>query len=250
VSDLLSGAPDLDRFVLATVRLGPIVWTCGSVLAISNRRALLGATLLTSLALAPVIPAPAVGAAPVLVLRELAIGLTMAWVGRAAYVAVELAGQQIGRDMGLGEAETLLGEGGAGAGSLGAILLTWTVLAALLAAGGDLLVVRLVARSYELVPPGSRAPTAFGPAFAMVLDGACRAAWVAALPGIGVSIAVVVGLGLIGRAAPQINAYVASYPLRIGLVLVVVLVATPVMGRPLVRFGARAVRLTLEAIAG
>ncbi len=250
MTDLVTGAPPLDRFVLATVRLGPIVWTYGSILAISNRRALLAVTLLMSLAIAPIVPAPATDSAVVLVLRELAVGLTIAWVGRTAYTAVEMAGQHFGRDVGLGEAETLLGEGGAGAGNLGAILLTWTVLAAVLAAGGDLLIVRLIARSYELVPPGSATPTAFGPAFAHVLDGAMRAAWISAAPSIGVSIAIIVGLGLIGRAAPQINAYVASYPLRIGVVLIVILVAMPVMARPLVRFGEQALHLALEAASG
>ena len=59
----------------------------------------------------------------------------------------------------------------------------------------------------------------------------------------------IVGLGLIGRAAPQINAYVASYPLRIGLVLALVMFAMPVMARPLLRFADKALRLALEAVA-
>ena len=229
--------------------MGPIVWTCGTLLGISTRKFLVAATLLVSIALAPLIPMPVIGDPVVLVVRELAVGLTMAWVGRTIYAAAEMAGSHVGRDLGLGEAETLLGEGGAGAGALGGILVTWIFLAALLLGGGDLVIVKLMARSYELIPPGSSAPGAFGPAFAHVLDGAMRAAWVAAAPSLAVSTAIIVGLGMVGRAAPQFNAYVASYPLRIGLVFSILLVAFPIMVQPLMDFMDKGLELILESVA-
>lgn len=238
----------LDGFVLASVRLGPLVWVGGGVIGVTARKPLVGATLLLALILAPLVPRTPAGDPVVLVLHELVVGVTMAFVLRTAYSAVEMAGEHIGRDLGLGEAETLLGEGG-GASNLGALLVTWGVLAALLAGGADRVLIRLLARSYALVPPGTSVPGLFGASFAVVVDGAMRAAWVAAAPSIGLSLAVMLTLGLIGRAAPHINAYVASYPLRIALGLLLLGAAAPVLGRPLVLELERALELALGAVA-
>ena len=191
----------------------------------------IGLGLLLTVLVAPLVPAPA-GISPgsanglLIMAQQVLIGLAMGFAMQVVFHASELAGEFIGLQMGLGFATLydasvpgfipILGQ------SLGVIFSL-----AFLAIDGHLLLVSAVVESFQVLPlspltapSGVLAVTQWGGsifAFALTLS----------LPLLAALLITNMALGVLTRAAPQLNIFAIGFPLTILMGFAVLIVALP-----------------------
>lgn len=187
-------------------------------------------TVLLALVLAPgvTIPSgPSVGIVGV-VIREIAIGLSLGLAARAVIAGAELAGHICSQQIGFSYAATIDPEGGArntALASLYGLLATFTWLAI----GGHHLLIRALDASYTGLPIGGGGLDASLVASVRDVLGIVFVTGVRlAAPLIAVLILVEVAIGLISRSAPALNFFIIGYPVRlvVGLIVVAIAIAT------------------------
>jgi flagellar biosynthetic protein FliR len=162
-----------------------------------------------------------------LVARELALGLTMGFLARLVLVAVEVGGQLIDVQLGFSVVSVLDPAMGEALPLWGGFLLMAALLVFLLV-GGDHLLIGALAASYRALPVGAPLPlaAASGAAFA-ALGWACAAALALAAPLLGVGLIVNLALGLLGRAAPQLNVFATALPVQVLVGIATLMAAAP-----------------------
>ncbi|MCS7172042.1 MAG: flagellar biosynthetic protein FliR [Armatimonadetes bacterium] len=212
---LLLGAARVSGFLLALPILG------GPRVPVPARVGL-------GLCLAATVPAarvPVPEAASVfgaLVVKEVSVGLFLGWGVALAFAAVQVAAQVAELSLGLGTGHLVDPVHGTESTVLAQL---WTVLATALYLATDAHhhALRLVGTSFHRLPPTAFLPA--GPvgrwavevAAASFLSGVQLAA-----PFLVASLAVEVGIALVARAAPQVNVFLTSLPLKVGVGLVLV----------------------------
>jgi flagellar biosynthesis protein FliR len=233
--DFIGGALVPERwpmFVLITGRIGGLMLTApgwsGTTLPASVRTAVTVVLAILLLPIAPMAPLPErVLDLPLPMAAEIAIGLVIGLSAAVLVQAVGLAGEVISMQMGLSIAPALAPVPEMQVVGLGQLS---TLLAILiyLGMGGHLLLLRSLADSLKLLPPGGGiAFTAGGPA-ATALAGqlfACAAS--AAGPVMVALLLTNIALAVLGRAVPQINAMTVSFPITIGVGLLMYAVSLP-----------------------
>ena len=189
--------------------------------------------------LVTVVVAPGVAAVPdasllsgdgfLLIGRQLLIGAAMGFSMRLAFAAVEYAGDLIGLQMGLGFAMLLDPETNDQTPLIGSLLRYFASLA-FLVANGPLMMIAGVSESFQSMPLASagglledwrmlalQGATIFGLALHM------------ALPVIAALLVTNVALGVMTRAAPQLNLFSIGFPITITVGLVVLVASLPVL---------------------
>jgi flagellar biosynthesis protein FliR len=160
---------------------------------------------------------------------EALIGLALGFVLQIAFAAPLIASEVIGMGMGLGFANAIDPNSGASTPALGQFLsLLLTVL--FLAIDGHLVLVDLVVRSYQAMPPGAwLAPEQL---MAIVLFGgyAFLAGLLLALPVGFLLLCLNVVIGMLSRAAPALNLFAIGIPASLAMGLIGIVVALPAMG--------------------
>jgi type III secretory pathway component EscT len=193
--------------------------------------ALTAAMMPIALATTPALPDPDPISFAALAAREAAIGTVFAIVTAIPLHALDMAGRLIDAMRGAAQSEiaTPSGDGssplGALHGMLGAVLF--------LALGGHRLVIAALGEGMVTVPPGSAIAA---PELAELALGAARIVVAAlalavsfAAPAAVSLVVVEVGLGLAGRAAPQIPMHFAGMPLRAAIGIAAALLALSVL---------------------
>jgi len=182
-----------------------------------------GLALVLTLAFAWVLPVEASlassawPAVALLVVREALTGLGLGLAVAVVFASVRQAGMIIKRQMGLAvarEVNPMTGEQSQPVGML--MEMCFTVF--FLAAGGHRLMLRLLARSWEVFPVG-RWPEA-GAAAEAILDAGLAMLLFAlrlASPMVAAFLVLAVALAILARILPEMNILIASLPLRIGL---------------------------------
>ncbi len=198
------------------------------------RRARIGLAIFITVLVAPSIrevPNAALlsGDGLLLIARQILIGAAMGFSMRLAFSAVEYAGDLIGLQMGIGFA-TLVDPGTNDQSPVIGSLMGYLVSLAFLAANGPLLLIAGVSDSFDAVPLAGRGGL-FGEWQTLVLQGGAvfGLALHMALPVIAALLVTNVALGIMTRAAPQLNLFSIGFPITIGVGLVVLLVSLPVM---------------------
>lgn len=150
-----------------------------------------------------------------LVAREVLLGVGMGFLARLMFTGVEMAGQMLGLAMGFNAAELVnpsYNESTSIMEQFQAVLATLLFLAI----SGHHLLIEALFRSFEIAPLGSL--TANPLAFMPIVD-VIQEAFVIAVKLSGPMIAVMVflniALGVVGRAVPQINVFITSFPINI-----------------------------------
>jgi flagellar biosynthetic protein FliR len=175
---------------------------------------------------APPVPESLVGLV-LLAGAELSVGLVMGFSGRLFVMAFEMAGQVVAVQMGFGMAAmidplqphrtTLMGRW------------MWLVgMTVFLGLGGHHHLLRAVAGSLELVPPGQGLLTAA--VVEAVVDYSARGFVTAlsiAAPAIGLLLLTSMGLGILARTVPQMNVFIVGFPLKITTGIVGVMLSLP-----------------------
>lgn len=155
---------------------------------------------------------------------ESLIGFGVGLIGRILFAIVQFSGQIAGEQMGFGLVNAI---DPTGSHQISVVAEMQYLLAVMifLTAGLHHVLFRVLANSFEILPPGGAMLTAGATEFIMHLgtllfDLALRFA----MPVIIVIFAINVSLGLIARGVPQVNVFLESFPLRIisGVSLVMV----------------------------
>lgn len=152
-----------------------------------------------------------------LLVKEVAVGLLLGWGIVLAFAAIQAAGNMVEVQFGFGIG-TIMDPFHATETTTVAQLYATLALILFLAVDGHHLLVRLVARSFDLVPvaSGISATAAAGGATAMFKTAFVWGLQLAA-PLVVASLLVEAGLGLVARAVPQMNVFIVSLPLKVGL---------------------------------
>jgi len=195
-----------------------------------------GVAVVLSLFLAALVPAPAPDAASlrllgaaVLVAREVLCGLALGLAARLVFLAIEQGGLFIAREMGFATSFIIDPSTGEETDPLGVFLDALFVLL-FLAAGGHHLLVRLIARSYEVVPAGgavrwdmlASAVTAAGSQMLLLM-------LKLAAPVLAAFLVLAVVLGVLARVLPELDILLTSLPVRVAAGLFVAGAMVPVL---------------------
>jgi len=195
------------------------------------RARVLLAVLITWL-MQPLIPAapvvPTFGPESLLIaMQQIAIGLAMGFLIQMVFQALIFGGQIVAFKMGLGFAFMMDPQNGVQVPVVSQYYLLLATLA-FLAANGHLLLLGVMADSFQVIPVG--------------MDGLDRAglhnivAWASELFAAGLLIALPViialllaniGMGVVGRAAPQLNIFAVGFPITLMLGMVLMWVSLP-----------------------
>jgi flagellar biosynthetic protein FliR len=193
-------------------------------------RVRLSVALGLALVLAPLVPAPPVDplstAGVLLVAEQVVIGLALGLAIRLSLTVFDLAGQVIGQTMGLGFASMVDPATGTQVPVVSQIYLVLVTLV-LVSINGHLLIMRVLASSFEALPPGQvLGAVAFGKL-------AAQATWVfaagvlVALPAVTAMLVVNLAFGVMTRAAPQLNVFAVGFPITLLMGFSVIFLTLP-----------------------
>jgi flagellar biosynthetic protein FliR len=232
----LSIEPQLWALLFTMVRVGAAFMAApvfGAVSVPMNVRVVLtGAVAILSMHAAPIQPPGEIFMLATLlsVAAEALVGLALGFILQIAFAAPLVASEVIGTSMGLSFASAINPQTGQSTPALGNFL---TVLLTLLflAVDGHLVLVELVVRSYELLPPG-QAWLAPGKLQNIALFGgyAFLAGLLLALPVGFLLLCLNLVVGMISRSAPALNLFAIGIPASLAMGVLALLVGMPAMG--------------------
>jgi flagellar biosynthetic protein FliR len=184
-----------------------------------------------ALVVAPLVPVPPVdplsAGGALLAGQQVLIGLLLGFAARLVLAVFDLAGQLLSQTMGLGFASMVDPATGTQVPAVSQLYLVLTSLV-FVAVDGHLMLVRVLVRSFEVLPLAGEGPGA-GAVWAVV----SRAGWVfgagvvVALPAVTAMLLVNLALAVMTRAAPQLNVFAVGFPITLLVGFTVMLVALP-----------------------
>lgn len=197
-----------------------------------------GLAVLLALVMAPVIPAipgadPVSWAGLLIVVQESLIGLGMGFAMRIVFAAVEMAGEVSSLTMGLGFA-TFFDPQTKGRSSAVSQFLALIATMAFLAANVHLVLLQALAESFISMPIVAT-PMSAGAPFALASWGEriFSAGLQLSLPIVAALLITNVALGILTRAAPQLNLFGIGFPISLGVGMLVISLALPYLGGPI-----------------
>jgi flagellar biosynthetic protein FliR len=176
--------------------------------------------LAVALALAPALPplpdiAPASWHGLAILLREGLIGIALGFTMRLAFAAIDLAGELMGLQMGLGFA-VFYDPQNAAQLPVVAQLAGMLALLVFLALNGHLAMLALLAESFSVLPVSAAALPATGWEILLRWGAAIFAMGVLlALPLVTALLIANISLGILTKAAPQLNLFAVGFPLTL-----------------------------------
>lgn len=201
-----------------------------------SQKVALGVLLATIMAPAiPAIPAadPMSLAGFLILVQEMLIGLAMGFSMRLVFAAIEFAGEVSSMTMGLGFA-TFFDPSSAGRTSAISQLMSLVATMAFLAVNAHLVMLSALAESFVTLPI-SATPISLGAPLEMVKYGSriFSAGLQLALPIIAALLITNVALGILTRAAPQLNLFGIGFPITLGVGFLTISLAMPYLGAPM-----------------
>lgn len=192
----------------------------------------------------PQMPGNAISLA-VLIVREMLVGLTLSLLSQVIFAAVEFCGQLVGMQMGLSMASLFDPD----AGQTQVIATFQDLLAMLLfmVLGVHHVFIRAIVESYTLIPVGAWHMSGGLIHFLIALTtGLFVLAIKLAAPVMVSLMAAGVVLGIMARSFPQMNIFMISFPLNIGLGLLVLGFSLPAYSQTLTdAFGALSTQIRI-----
>ncbi|MFN3428657.1 MAG: flagellar biosynthetic protein FliR, partial [Candidatus Sericytochromatia bacterium] len=163
------------------------------------------------------------------VLQEIALGVFIGMMAQFLFVAVQFAGQVVGLQMGFGMASVFDPNTHAQVSIVAQIYLYMILMVFLLMDGHHWLLIALQ-RSFDTVPLGTF--TVDGQVMGVLLAASNELFWVALTimaPVLGVLVLAELAMGIVARIMPQMNVFVASFPVKIALGFITMILAFPLM---------------------
>jgi len=188
--------------------------------------------LAITLALSPALPAPPpiamgswVGLA--ILAQQILIGVLMGFALRLAFVAIDVAGELIGLQMGLSFAVFYDPQNAGQTPVLTEFLGLFTTLI-FLAMNGHLMALMALSESFVLLPIGVEPPAAAGMTTLLTWSAVIfSSGLMLALPLIAALLIANLALGVLARVAPQLNLFAVGFPVTIAVGFVVLLLSMP-----------------------
>jgi flagellar biosynthetic protein FliR len=194
--------------------------------------------VLLALIMAPTIPAlpaadPMSLAGLLIVLQQLLIGLAMGFAMRIVFAAIEMAGEVASLTMGLGFA-TFFDPQTHGRSSAVSQFLALIATMLFLAVNAHLVLLEALAESFVTMPI-SATPMGAGAPWELARWGGqiFSAGLQLSLPIVAALLVTNVALGILTRAAPQLNIFGIGFPISLGVGLLAISLALPYLGGPL-----------------
>jgi flagellar biosynthetic protein FliR len=188
--------------------------------------------------IAPAIPAlpaadPMSMAGLLILVQEMLIGLAMGLSMRIVFAAIEMAGEVSSLTMGLGFA-TLFDPQSSGRSSAVSQMLTLVATMMFLAVNAHLVLIAALEESFVTLPIAAT-PMAAGAAFELARWGGriFSAGLQLSLPIVAALLITNVALGILTRAAPQLNIFGIGFPVSLAVGLLVIGLAMPSLGGPI-----------------
>lgn len=227
----------------------------------SNRgapaRVRLAVGLAISLALLPALPpmppiVPASGIGLAVFAQQIFIGIAIGFMLRIAFATVDMAGALIGMQMGLSFAIFFDPDQGGQTAVLSDFLSLFTTLL-FLAINGHLMLIEVLVRSFEWLPVSAASVRVDGWSFIVHAGaGIFSTGLLISLPVIGVLLVANISLGVLTRAAPQLNLFAVGFPVTLSAGLFSLLLIMSNFGALLQSIFSRAIEATglmLEALS-
>lgn len=173
-----------------------------------------------TLAVAPAIPPPPPvnplsGAGLLITLEQIAVGAALGLAVRVVFVALEVAGQIIGQQMGLGFAAMVDPQSGAQVPVVSQFYIVLGTLA-FLAVNGHLILIEVLVDSFRSLPVGSGGISREGLWQVVEFGGWLLAhAVLIALPAMTALLVINLAFGVMTRSAPQLNIFAVGFPIMI-----------------------------------
>lgn len=217
-------------------------------------RVKLGLGIMLTMVIAPVVPSQAAAdpmslAGLLIVMQQLVIGLAMGFAMRIVMAAVEMAGEAAGLTMGFGFATFFDPQTRARSSAL-AQFLALLALMIFLGLNVHLMMLETLAQSFISLPIA--ATPAGGGGFRQL------AAWGGlifssgvqlALPVIAALLLTNIALGILTRAAPQLNLFGIGFPITLGVGFLVLMLSLPYLATPLERLFAQGNAFVQQSVA-
>lgn len=204
-------------------------------------RVQVGLAMMITLVVAPTLVAPSAAIDPgslqglLILAQQIVIGLAMGFAIRITFVAVEAAGELAGLQMGLGYATFFDPQVAGHIPVIGRFLgLVGTLV--FLSLDGHLQIIYFLSLSFSAMPID--ASTLQAPTFLMLVHWGgeiFRAGVLLALPLLASLLIANLALGVLTRAAPQLNLFAVGFPLTLALGLIMLSLALPLLGPALER---------------
>lgn len=232
--------------ILGCIAVAPL-FSHGSV----PNRIKLGLGLIITLAVVPTIEVPTI--APfsmpgfLSLLAQLLIGISMGFVMRLLFTAVEMAGFMMGMSMGLGFASFYDPQT---EGQTMAVAQVMTMLALLIfmALDGHLMVITTLAQSFVAIPIVDGQWHLNAQSIAQLGSHIFSQGLLLALPVIASLLLTNMALGILTKAAPQLNIFGIGFPITISVGLVMTWISLPTMVQPISRWLVDAQQLMLQVV--
>ncbi len=170
---------------------------------------------------------PSSGMGMVVLLQQLLIGVAIGFVMRVVFVAVEMAGELIGLQMGLGFAIFFDPQNSGQIDIIGRFLGVIASLA-FLAIDGHLMMIALISQSFSTLPVGSVGVT--DTTFTTLANWGreiFKSGLQLSLPVLTALLITNLALGILTRAAPQLNIFAVGFPLTLSIGLLVLALSMP-----------------------
>ncbi|WP_306396736.1 flagellar biosynthetic protein FliR [Telluria beijingensis] len=220
--------------ILGLIAAAPLFGNAGVPLRV---KVLLG-TFLT-LVIAPLVPAlPAVDptswAGLLILVKEMIIGLAMGFAMRIVFAAIEYAGEVASQTMGLGFA-MFFDPSTRGRSSAVSQFVALLATMAFLAVNGHLVLIEVLAESF-ITMPITETPFSSNAALELARWGGriFSAGLQLAMPIIAALLITQVALGILTRAAPQLNIFGIGFPITLGVGFLTLSLALPYLSAPIV----------------
>lgn len=165
-----------------------------------------------------------------LLVGEMVIGLALGLAANFIYLSVQQSGKIIAQEMGLSDASVIDPSTGEDTEAV-SMFFEITFMVLFLAAGGHHLLLSLVARSYDVFPLAQ--PPQVGPLAEVVLTTAGQMLVFAlklSAPLLAAFLILTMALAVVSKALPETNVLFLSFPLRIGLGLLIAAALVPSLG--------------------
>jgi len=194
--------------------------------------------VLIALILAPAIPAlpaadPMSLAGLLIVIQEMLIGAAIGFSIRIVFAAVEMAGEVASLTMGLGFA-SVFDPQTRGRSSAVSQFLALVATMAFLSVNGHLVLLEVLAESFVTMPVSATPMSAAAPYELVKWGGVIFSVGLQlCLPIVAALLITNVALGILTRAAPQLNIFGIGFPISLGVGILVISMALPYLSVPL-----------------
>lgn len=236
--------------ILALVATAPVLGNRGV-----PARIRLGLGLALTLVIAPLAgPIPDISPSSweglLILVQQIVIGTAMGLAMRVAFAAVDMAGELIGLQMGLGFANFFDPTQGSNAPVVAQFMGLLAILF-FLALNGHLLIISTLAQSFSVLPIGA---DLFGAqaAYSVVTWGGrmFESGLTLALPVVAALLIANLTLGVLTRTAPQLNIFAVGFPITLMLGFFMLALLLPYLTAPLEKLLTSGVSMALEIAAG